>query len=123
MKIIITVVFAVLFLSAKTQINIVKLNCPDSFGFISNINAVTRNVEFYFHNEKTPDMFYVENFSHQDMQDLIYKNDKSKISRVRLVRENYTASIHDFVYCYNKENQLLFYYILKDWREEKQLTP
>ena len=107
----------------RSEIKIVKLNCPDSLGFISNLGGASRACEFYFHSsEETPDMFYVENFSHKDFHDLIFNKDKSKISRVKLVREDYTSSVHDFIYCINKDNQLLYYYILKDRQEEKQLA-
>ena len=107
----------------RSKIKIVKINCPDSLGFPTNLGGTSRACEFYFHkSEETPDMFYVENFSHQDFYDLTFNNDKSKISKVKLVRESYTASVHDFVYCYNKDNQLLFYHILKDRQEKKQLV-
>ena len=107
----------------RSEVKTVKINCPDSLGFITN-HGIGRTCEFYFlKNEETPDMFYVEDFSHQDFYNTIYKNDKSKITRVKLVRESYTPAIHDFVFCYNKDNQLLFCYILKDWHEKKQLTP
>lgn len=51
--------------------------------------------------------------------DLIYKNDRNKILRVKLVQKNYNPNVHDFVFTYNKDNALLFYYILKDSAEEK----
>ena len=107
----------------RSEIKIVKINCPDSLGYITNLGGASRACEFYFHkSEETPGMFYVENFSHQDFYDLTFNNDKSKISKVKLVRDSYTPSVHDFVYCINKDDQLMFYYILKDSQEEKQLA-
>ena len=93
------------FIQAKTQINIVKLNCPDSIGFITN-HGNTKACEFLFDNEN-PDLFYVEDFSHKDFYNLIYKGDNRKISKVKLVTPNYIPAIHDFVFAYNKKNTLL----------------
>ena len=108
----------------RPEIRIVKINCPDSLGFLTNLGGSSRACEFYFHkNEETPDMFYVENLRHKDFHDIIFNKDISKISRVKLVREAYTSSVHDFIYCINKDDQLLYYYILKDRQEEKQLVP
>lgn len=121
MKAIITVILLLQFIQAKTQINIVRLNCPDSIGFITN-QGTTRACEFLFENGN-PDLFYVEDFSHKDFYNLLYKEDRSKISRVKLVSPKYIPAIHDFVFAYNKQNTLLFYYILKDDNEEKLLLP
>ena len=93
----------------KAQINIIKINCPDSLGFKIN-QGFSQACEFYFENEN-PDLFYVEDFSHKDFYNLIYKGDNSKIRRVKLVSSNYIPAIHDFVFAYNKNNTFLFYYI------------
>ena len=107
----------------KPEIKIVKLNCPDSLGFVTNISSTSSACEFYFHkSEETPTMLYIPNFSHDDLYSLTFDNDLSKISKGRLVRENHVAAIHDFIYCYNKDNQLMFYYILADHQEEKRLV-
>ena len=107
----------------KSEMKIVKLNCMDSLGFVTNINSTSSACEFYFHkSEETPTMFYIPNLSHDDLYALTFDNDLSKISKVRLVRENHVAAIHDFIYCYNKDNPLMFYYILADQQEEKRLV-
>jgi hypothetical protein len=72
-----------------------------------------------FDNE-SPDIFYVENFTPQDFYEVVYKEDKSKLARVKLVTPNYTPAVHDFVFATNKNNGLLFYYILKDSHEEQK---
>ena len=94
--------------SAKSQIkippsqsNIVKLNCHDSLGFITNQGGASRACEFYFDKNKSPIIFYAKDFSHQDFHNLIYKNDRAKIKRVKVVMGNYQPSVHDFVFAYN----------------------
>ena len=100
-----------------SEINGITINCRDSLGDITSLGGTPQAYEFYFHKiEETLDMFYVENFNHPDFYNLTFKNDKDKIKSVKLVRENYVASVHDFLYCYNKDNQ-------KDRQEEKQLAP
>ena len=123
-------VYCFLFTSVKAQkvsnskVNIVKISCPDSMGYITNIGAVSRALEFPFlQNEKVPDLFYHENLSHEEFYDFAFRNDKSKISRGKLVTPGYVPSIHDFVFCYNKNNDIMFYYILKDSQEQQLLAP
>ena len=106
----------------SSNLKIVKINCPDSVGYITNLGGLSQACQFYFTKEEKPNIFYVEDFSHDDFYNLVYKDDKSKISRVKLVLENYTPSVHDFIYCYNNSNHLLFYYILKDQHEEQELA-
>lgn len=103
------------------QINIVQLNCPDSLGFITNMGQ-TKACEFLFENE-TPNLFYVENFSHRNFYDLIYKDSVHLLLRGKLIMPGYTANIHDFLFAWNNKKALLFHYILKDHQEEKQLNP
>ncbi len=113
-----------LFLSnyhSTSQINVVQINCPDSVGFITNMGA-SKTCKFVFENEN-PNLFYVENFTHQNFHDLNYEKDLTLISRSKLVISSYIPKIHDFIYAWNKNNQLLFYYILKDHKEEKLLVP
>ena len=92
-------------------------------GYITNIGAASRALKFTFlQNEKVPDFFYHENLSHEEFYDFASKNDNSKIKTSKLVRENYIPSVHDFVFCYNRDNDIMFYYILKDSAEEKLLA-
>ena len=121
MKILFIAILLFHFTPAKTQRNVVKINCPDSLGFITN-EGVTKSCEFLFQNEN-PNIFFVENFSHIDFYNVVYKNDKRPISRVKVVFGNYIAKPHDFIFAYTKDNALLFYYILKDQQEEKILQP
>jgi len=87
-----------------------------------NINPLGAPLDcgFYFENEN-PDSFNVENFTREDFYNVVYKNDKRKLSRVKLVTPNYTPAVHDFVYATNKADALLFYYIVKDSQEEQKL--
>ena len=117
MKAIITVILLLQFIQAKTQINTVKINCPDNLGFVTN-EGVTKACEFYFENEN-PNIFFVENFRHVDFHELINKDNRKVISRVKLVASDYVAKAYDFIFAYNKDNVLLFYYILKNEQEEK----
>lgn len=88
------------------------------------MGSASRSCEFFFlKNEKVPDFFYHENLSHQDFYDFAFNKDYSKIKMVKLVTEKYVPSVHDFVYCYNQDNEIMFYYILKDSAEEKLLAP
>jgi len=75
---------------------------------------------FYFQNEN-PNIFYVENFEPQDFYDVVYKNDRSKLARVKLLTSAYIARVHDFIFATNKNETLAFYYILKDSGEEHNL--
>ena len=78
------------------------------------------NCTFYFQNEK-PNIFYVENFEPQDFYNVVYKNDRNKLARVKLLTSEYTAHEHDFIFATNKNETLAFYYILKDAVEEHNL--
>ena len=90
--------------TVKGQTKIVKLNCPESLGFVTNIPNGSRACEFYFHKlEETPTMFYIPNFSHEQFFSLTLDGNEKIISRARLVKENHIAAIHDFIYCYNKD--------------------
>lgn len=106
---------------STSQVNIVTIHCPDTVGFVTNM-GVTKACEFIFDNE-SPNLFYVENFSHQSFHDLIYRNNLKLISRTKLLVPSYVPKIHDFIFAWNKNNKLLFYYILKDHKEEKLLIP
>ena len=108
----------------NSELNIVKISCPDSLGYLTNVGGTSRALEFPFlQNEKVPNFFYHENLSHQEFYDFASKNDNSKIKASKLVRENYIPSVHDFVFCYNRDNDIMFYYILKDQYEEQLLAP
>ena len=119
MKTILSLILMFHFLPATAQINVVKFKCADSVRFITNAGS-TQDCEFYFDNEN-PNIFYVENFTHKDFYNVIYNKDETKLARVKLVTTHYTPSIHDFVYSVNKEHALLFYYILKDSKEEQKI--
>lgn len=122
MKIIFFAILLLHFLPASTQkVVIVKFNCHDSVRYITNQEA-PQDCEFSFDNE-SPNIFYAENFTHQDFFNVVYRNDQSKLVRVKIVSPKYTPSVHDFVFTMNKNNRLLFYYILKDSQEEQQLSP
>ena len=113
-------VFCIFSHHTKSQINVVKINCPDSLGYITN-QGNSRACDFYFYNE-SPDIFYVEDFSHKDFHNLIFNNQTKLISIAKLVTPTYIAKVHDFIYASNKGNVLLYYYILKDHHEEKLLA-
>jgi hypothetical protein len=105
-----------------SQLKVVKLNCNDSLPFVTNVGHETKPCEFHFHySEKTPTMFYVENFSNKDLYDLITYNDQSKIAIVKLVTPGYKPKVHDFIYCQNQNDAFMYYYILESWQEHKQL--
>ena len=71
-----------------SNVKTIRLNCPDSLGYVTNTAGPYRACEFYFHHkDPAPTIFYVENFTHIDFHELIYKNDKSKIAKVKLVRK------------------------------------
>ena len=113
-------VYCFLFISVKAQeiqksgINIVKLSCQDSLGFLTNMGSTSRACEFFFlKNEKVSDFFYHENLSYQDFYDFAFNKDISKIKIVKLVTEKYVPSVHDFVYCYNQDNESCFTTSLK----------
>lgn len=105
--------------AAKSQKDTIRLSCPDSLGFITNL-GFSKACEFSLEHANRG-IFYVENFSHNDFGDVFYKNDYRKIQRAKLVMKNYMAHVHDFVFSYNKDNGLVFYYILKDTAEEQIL--
>ena len=121
MKIIFFAILLLHFLPGNTQkIVIVKFNCADSVRYVSN-QGPPLDCEFSFDSE-SPDIFYAENFTHQDFFNVVLKNDKSKLARVKLVTPKYTPAVHDFVFTMNKNNGLLYYYILKDSQEEEKLS-
>jgi len=121
MKIIFSAILLLHFLPANTQkIVIVKFNCADSVRYITN-QGPPLDCEFSFDNE-SPDLFYVENFTHQDFHNVVHKQDKTKLARVKLVTPGYTPAVHDFVFATSKKNVLLYYYILKDSQEEEKLS-
>src|SRR5690348_9360463 len=78
----------------RAEVKSLVLNCPRQFSFITNIGAGDSSCVFYYAKEE-PRIFYVENLSHQDVYNLLFKNDFSKIQRAKLVQpENYIASVH-----------------------------
>jgi hypothetical protein len=105
-----------------SQMRVVKLNCNDSLAYATNMDYGNKPCEFYFHySEKIPPMYYIENFTHKDLYELITHKDQSKIALLKLVTPGYTPKIHDFVFCNNQNDALIYYYILKDWQEHKIL--
>jgi hypothetical protein len=119
MKIILSAILLLNFLTPKAQLNVLKFNCADSIRYITN-QGVLGDCKFYFQNEK-PDIFYVENFEPQDFYNVVYKKDKSKLGRVKLLTPEYSAHIHDFIFATAQNDSLVFYYILKDSSEEQRL--
>ena len=119
-------VFLAMILSLKgtsQHVKVIKYDCPDSLGYVTNQGGPTRAVTFFLEPDDNPTFYYVENFSPKDFHRLIYQNDTKVISRVKLVQLGYVAKPYHFLYAYNSKNALIFYYILKDQREEKLLVP
>ena len=103
-------------------IKVIKFDCPDSLGYITNQGGPTRAVTFFLDPDDSPTFYYVENFSPKDFYKLLYENDTKVISRVKLVQLGYVAKPYHFLYAYNSKKALIYYYILKDHREEKLLV-
>lgn len=100
-------------------IKVVRFDCPDSLGYVTNQPGISRSVTFFLEPDDNPTFYYVEKFSPKDFFKLIYENDTKVLSRVKLVQLGYVAKPYHFLYAYNSRNALLFYYILKDWEEEE----
>ncbi|MDQ2718203.1 MAG: hypothetical protein M3Z26_00375 [Bacteroidota bacterium] len=109
-------------LQSFSQVQEIKFNCPDSLGFITNQGA-TKDITFFLQKDEEANFYYVEYFSHENFHDLLYNNRTDLIKRVKLITADYVGKPYDFIYTYNSKNALLFYYILKDWQEEKILQP
>ena len=103
-------------------IKVIKYDCPDSLGFITNQHGIDRNVTFFLYPNDSPTFYFVENFTHKDFTKLIKENDTKVISRVKPVKLGYVAKPYDVIYSYNAKEEIMFYYILKDKNEEGLLA-
>lgn len=103
-------------------IKVIKYDCPDSLGFITNQHGIDRNVTFFLDPNDSPTFYFIENFTQKDFAKLIQENDTKVLSRVKLIKLGYVAKPYDFIYAYNARKKLMFYYILKDRYEEGLLA-
>lgn len=104
-------------------IKVVNFDCPDSLGYVTNQGGTSRSVTFFLEPNDSPAFYYVENFTHKDFYKLIYEKDTKVISRVKPIQLGHVAKPYQFIYAFNSRNVLMYYYILKDWKEEKLLMP
>ena len=126
MRIILTAIFAITMFTAKSQTPTVAplsitIKCHESFGYVTNMPGKGNSINFTFKNEEDATLYYVENFTYSDLYGMYYKNDMTPLARVKLVLPGYEAKPFDFVYSYSNDEQLRYYYFLRDHQEEKAI--
>jgi hypothetical protein len=68
MRILLTAIFAVCLLSAKSQTFphrpvIVTINCPESFGYVTNVPGTRRSVDFDIESDPPGNIYLVEDLT------------------------------------------------------------
>lgn len=122
MKFIFSALFVFQIFATKSQALIVKVPCADTLSYITNAGDDAIPCEFFFKSKyEGSSIFYVEDFSHMDFYNTVFKNDQSKIKRVKAVTADYTPSAHHFIFTYNSHNFLMYYYAVSR-AESKDLS-